>query len=138
MKGLLEQTSLSDSIQIDSAGTGAWHSGEKADARSREVAKTRGLRLTSRARQFKARDFDEFDYVLAMDSSNYSILKEMTDARTSSKLYMFRSFDPATPEGPDVPDPYYGGAKGFENVFDICQAACEGLLEYLKKNHDLS
>ena len=138
MKGLLEQANLSDSVYVDSAGTGAWHAGEKADARSREVAKTRGLQLTSRARQFKARDFDEFDYVLAMDESNYSSLKPMTDARTVSKLYMFRSFDPATPNGPDVPDPYYGGAQGFENVFDICQAACEGLLEHLEKNHDLS
>ena len=58
-----------------------------------------------------------------MDGSNYHSLKAMTDAKTSSKLYMFRSFDPATPDGPDVPDPYYGGAQGFENVFDICQAA---------------
>ena len=132
MQGLVDKRELSDSIQLDSAGTGAWHVGNKADARSREVAQTRGLELTSRARQFKASDFEKFDYVLAMDRSNYENLSAMATSEQQNKLHMFRSFDPATPHGPDVPDPYYGGPQGFEDVFDMCESACEGLLNHIQ------
>ena len=134
MKALVSKFSLENSIEVDSAGTGAWHSGEKADPRSRAVAQTRGLDLTSRSRQFKSEDFSEFDYVLAMDNSNLQNLRALADETSSTKLFLLRSFDPQSPKSADVPDPYYGGPRGFEDVFDICEAACTGLLHYIQKN----
>jgi protein-tyrosine phosphatase len=135
MQDLVDKAGLGHLIEIDSAGTDAYHAGEKADARSRKTAKARGLRLTSIARQFQVSDFEAFDYVLAMDASNYENLAAMANESSSPKLHMFRSFDPQSPAGAGVPDPYYGGPDGFDEVFDICEAACRGLLDHLKNTH---
>ena len=137
MQHLVAQRDLGDAITIDSAGTSAGHEGEKADPRTREVANQRGVPLTSRSRQFKAKAFANFEYVVAMDQSNLNNLRAMAKPGDESKLVMLRAFDPATPEGPDVPDPYYGGPSGFDDVYDICQAACEGFLEHLQRQHGL-
>ena len=137
MLKLIEDAGLSDRIVIDSAGTGAWHVGERADARSREEAESRGVRLTSRARRFEAGDFAAFEYVIAMDRSNRRDLLDL--ARTEAeraKVQLLRSFDDHA-DGLDVPDPYYGGSRGFANVFDICEAGCRALLSHVRTTHGL-
>lgn len=128
---LLEQRGLSDRVEVDSAGTGGYHIGEPADARSAQAARRRKVNLPSRARQFERADFQRFDYVLAMDTANLEALKRLG----GEKVYLLRDFDPASPKGSSVPDPYYGGEQGFEIVLDQCFAACEGLLEHLRKQH---
>ena len=138
MQGLVENAGLGDAIAIDSAGTGAYHVGEKADPRSRSTAEARGLTLRSISRQFVASDFETFDYVLAMDQDNFENLQSLAgNAEAQRRLFLFRSFDPVSPEGADVPDPYYGGPHGFDDVFDICQAACQGLLAHIQQTHQL-
>ena len=138
MLHLVHQAGLDHQITIDSAGTGAWHAGEKADARSRRVAQARGFELPSRARQFKEGDFAHFEYVLALDASNMKNLKALApDAQASEKVTLLRSWDSHEPGDYDVPDPYYGGERGFEDVFDLCERACQGLLTALIERHQL-
>jgi len=139
MRSLLEKEGLKDRIELDSAGTGSWHVGEPPDVRATETGAARGIELTGAARQFRAADFDRFDYVIAMDRSNRkNILKLAKTAEQKAKVHLFRSFDPSA-EGreEDTPDPYYGGPDGFERVFDICESACRGLLDHVRREHGL-
>ncbi|MFD2908111.1 low molecular weight protein-tyrosine-phosphatase [Flavobacterium ardleyense] len=110
---------------VDSAGTGAWHAGQLPDKRSIATAKNRGLDITNqRARQFKVSDFDTFDFIYVMDNSNYQdviALAPTKEAKLKVKLILNEIFPN---ENVDVPDPYYGGDDGFENVFDILEQAC--------------
>lgn len=139
MQHLLERAGLSGQVEVDSAGTGAYHVGEPADARARKTAEARGLRLGSISRQVTVEDFDRFDYVIAMDRSNQRDLLELArDDSDRAKVHLFRGFDPESPAGADVPDPYYGGPRGFDQVFDICEAAAEGLLAHLRGTGALS
>ncbi len=127
---LLAERGLEDRFEVDSAGTGGWHVGERAHPDTRAAAASRGIEIRSRARQFVAKDFDAFDYVVAMDGSNHRDLLRL--ARTDedrAKVHLFRDFDPAGAPGQGVPDPYYEG--GFDAVYDICEAAAEGLLAHL-------
>jgi protein-tyrosine phosphatase len=132
---LVTDAGLSDRIRIDSAGTGAYHVGERADARSRATALQRGITLESRARLFVAEDFERFDYLLAMDSKNLAHMERMArgDAQRK-KLALLRSYDPQA-KGRDVPDPYY--EDNFDEVFDICEAGCRGLLTHIVQTHRL-
>ena len=126
---------LSERIHVDSAGTAAYHTGEPADARSAAAARGRGVRLVSRARPFEAHDFGRFDYVVAMDRENRAALQALAPTReASTRIHLLRSFDPEAPPDADVPDPYYGGERGFEDVFDLCDAACRGLLSALQRD----
>lgn len=130
MRALVEEAGLGDRVTVDSAGTSAWHIGEKPDPRSRQCARERGVELRSRGRQFVAKDFGHFEYVLAMDGDNREELLTLApDDRARGSVYLLRSFDADSPANADVPDPYYGGERGFDDVFDICEAACRGLLE---------
>jgi len=135
---LLDSEQLEDRVVADSAGTAGYHVGERPDTRSLAAARARGFTLPGVGRQFQASDFERFDYVLAMDRSNLSLLERMasTDAHRA-KLYLFRNFDPASTPGSEVPDPYYSGEDRFERVLDICAAAARGLLAHLRKTHDL-
>ncbi len=136
---LVEERGLLKEIRIDSAGTSGWHVGEAADKRSRATARERGVDLPSRSRQFIEDDFVVFDYVLAMDRVNRTELHAIApDAEACDKVYLFRDFDPAGAKGADVPDPYYGGPRGFDDVFDLCEASARGLLEHLCAEFDLS
>jgi len=138
MQHLVRRANLEDAIAVDSAGTAAYHAGERADHRSRATAMERGIAITSIARQFVESDFSDFDYVLAMDQANLDQLASLCpDDDAREKLFLMRSFDSRSEAAASVPDPYYGGAGGFDDVFDICQAACEGLLSHLKKVHRL-
>lgn len=138
MQKLVDDAGLQQALALDSAGTGAYHVGEKADPRSRSTARARGVTLTSISRQFVASDFATFDYVLAMDTENLMNLSPLAKGKEEQeRLFLFRSFDPSSPEGADVPDPYYGGPTGFDDVFDICEAACRGLLAHIQETHKL-
>ena len=132
MADLVEKAGLADQITIDSAGTGPWHVGELPDARARAAAKKRGLHLTSRGRQLSEADFDRFDLIVVMDDVNLRHVEQMAGRRTTPEIRLLRSFDPASPPNAHVPDPYAGGADGFEHVLDLCEAACAGLLAYAK------
>lgn len=138
MRHLLAEAGLGGAIHVDSAGTAAYHTGERPDRRSAAAARARGIDLPGRARQFTREDWDEFDYVLAMDADNHAELaRRAPNAAARAKLHLFRDFDPASPRGSSTPDPYYGGANGFEEVLDICEAACQGLLVRLRADHGI-
>jgi protein-tyrosine phosphatase len=96
------------------------------------------LDLSSRARQFVPDDWSRCDYVLAMDQQNFDDLATSApDAKARAKLGLLRAFDPNSPPGAAVPDPYHGGPEGFEHVLDLCEAACEGLLAHIRREHQL-
>lgn len=138
MRKLLKAEGLSGQIEVDSAGTGDWHVGESPDRRAREVGKLRGLDLRGRARRFQPKDFETFDYVVVMDKANLHALQRLAEhERHTGKIDLFRNYDPGSPRNADVPDPYYGGAEGFEIVIDICEAACRGLLDSIRTEHRL-
>ena len=134
---LVSEHELTDRIVIDSAGTHAYHIGEAPDARATVAASRRGIDLsTQRARRVAPVDFDEFDYVLAMDSSNYADLSELCAEEHGNKLRLFLEFADV-PGVSDVPDPYYGGTTGFERVLDLIEEGSQGLLEALRRQHGL-
>lgn len=133
---LVMDARLSDIIEIDSAGTAGYHVGERADARSRMFAQRRGYELSSLARQFQPSDFERFDYVLAMDSANFaelSALQKGLKKASRAQLRLLRDFDALAAPNSSVPDPYFGGDHGFEEVLDLCERACAGLLQHLLK-----
>ena len=130
---LVEQANLEEKYETDLAGTSGWHVGERPDSRMRQIALSHGLRYRGRSRQFKPKDFDRFDLVIAMDSSNLRSLLGMTRTpEEQDKVHMMRVFDPQAGPNDPVPDPYYGGIDGFEEVYRIVERACHGLLEALE------
>ena len=130
---LVNQKKLEQKIIVTSAGTGGWHIGNLPDERMRRTAQSKGIQLESRARQFQSADFNRFNLVLAMDHSNLARLEEIAPSNLSpEKLMLFRSFDPECNGNQDVPDPYYGGAKGFEEVYSMVKRTCPPLLDYIK------
>jgi len=118
-------------VTLDSAGTGGWHAGEPPDPRARAAAARRGYELVHRARTFVAADFARFDLVLAMDARNLADLQRLASGVAAPPIALLRGYDPTAPAGAEVPDPYAGGPAGFEDVLDICERACRGLLESL-------
>jgi protein-tyrosine phosphatase len=134
MRALVTRAGLDGSIELDSAGTGSWHVGSPPDARAAAAAAGRGMPLNGAARQVRPEDFQRFDLLIAMDRANRrELLRLASGAEQRAKVRLLREFDPASAgaEDLDVPDPYYGAPGGFEEVFDLVQAACEGLLEQL-------
>jgi protein-tyrosine phosphatase len=132
MRALVRDAGLAERIEVDSAGTGSWHVGEPPDARATRVARRRGIVLEGAARQVRPRDFEEFDLLLAMDGANLRNLRQLApDEAARAKVRLLREFDPAAAGDLDVPDPYYGGAGGFEQVLDLVHAACASLLKQL-------
>ncbi len=129
---LVTEAGLGEAIEIDSAGTHAYHVGNPPDPRAQETALRRGMDLSDlRARQVCAEDFERFDYILAMDEDNYTSLSLVCPAEHQRKLRLLMEY--ATHWGErEVPDPYYGGDQGFERVFDMVEAACRGLLEEIR------
>lgn len=137
MRHLVKQAGLEGEIEMDSAGIGAWHAGNPPDARSAAVGARRGIPVMGNARQVTTKDFAGFDLLIAMDKSNREdlwALAPMASAR--QQVQLLRDFDPQGPRHADVPDPYYGGPEGFEQVFDICLLACAGVLEHLRASKD--
>lgn len=138
MKHLVAQAGLQGSIQVDSAGTSAYHVGEPPERRAVASASRRGIDISGRSRQFVREDFQRFDYVLAMDGSNQKDLLALApNDEAEAKVSLLRSFDPASSPDAGVPDPYYGGADGFELVLDLCLAACQGLLGRVREEYSI-
>jgi protein-tyrosine phosphatase len=134
MQTYLERDGLEDCIKVDSAGILSYHQGELPDSRMRAHAIKRGYNLVSRSRPVKSDDFDDFDLILGMDDQNIDGLRELAPSpEAQQKIRRMADFCQRIPTD-CVPDPYFGGASGFENVLDILEDACEGLLEYLKNN----
>lgn len=126
---------LGHAIATDSAGTHDYHIGDAPDSRARAAAKRRGVDISDlRGRQVTREDFERFDYVLAMDRSNLRQLARLCPKGAESRLRLFLEFAPGA--GLDeVPDPYYGGAEGFEHVLDLAETAAEGLLAHIRAAH---
>jgi protein-tyrosine phosphatase len=116
-------------VEVDSAGTGDWHAGDLPDYRARQTGQRRGCNMDMRARQMRARDFQDFDLIVALDQMNLRDLQRWPGS-IHDKIRLARSFDPSA-EHMDVPDPYYGSIEDFEKVGDMLERACEGLLDYL-------
>jgi len=137
MRTLVARDGLADSIELESAGTGAWHVGSPPDRRASQTAAARGIALDGAARQVRPEDFEDFDLLLAMDRQNLRELQQLAPGESErAKVQLLRRFDPASQSLDiaelDVPDPYYGGPGGFDRVFDLVQAACKGLLEQIR------
>ncbi len=128
-RALVEQEGVEHLVEIDSAGTGAWHIGEPPDDRATTTAQQRGIDISRQsARKVKPQDFVHYDYILAMDMENHMNLMRMAPDEPRHKVRLFLEFAPDQPER-EVPDPYYGGGQGFEHVLDLVQAASRGLLD---------
>ena len=120
---------------VDSAGTGAWHAGERADPRMRAAGRRRGMDVTSVARQVTREDFDRFDHVFAMDASNLRALRRLAPAEHHGKIRLYRDLDPESP-GEDVPDPYDGDIADFDEVLDIVTRTGRELLRTIAAKHE--
>jgi len=131
----VEQEGLAHSIHIDSAGTHDYHIGDAPDGRTQRAALQRGYDMSGlRGRQVEVGDFARFDYVLAMDEANLSILQRLRPRDAESHLGLFLEFAEKHDER-EVPDPYYGGAQGFEHVLDLVEDAATGLLRHIRQQH---
>ncbi|MDD4374958.1 MAG: low molecular weight phosphotyrosine protein phosphatase [Bacteroidales bacterium] len=120
-------------VTADSAGTSAWHAGEKADRRMRQTAKNRGYELTSISRPVVSSDFDVFDYLIAMDDKNYDDLRQKAETTAQmNKVLRMRDFF-SDKRYDHVPDPYYGGTQGFEMVIDLLEDASDNLIKFIQK-----
>lgn len=120
-------------IEVDSAGTHAYHLGDVPDARARRAASSRGIDLSGmRARRVQATDFERFDLVLAMDALNQLALLDLCPPDLHGRVRLFLDFAPQLGRR-DVPDPYYGGANGFEHVLDLVEEASAGLIEHIRR-----
>lgn len=132
--GRLEEEGLTDKVEVDSAGTASWHIGKAPDPRSQQAALARGIDISDQqARQVSEQDFQTFDYIIAMDRSNYADLKAIYEKVGGTKPQLFlrafgRSFDEH-----EVLDPYYGGEAGFRHVIDLVEDACDGLIIDIRK-----
>ena len=137
-QGMVDASGLGDVIAVDSAGTGDWHIGRSPDQRTAQVAASRGYDLSElRARLVTGEDFDQFDYVIAMDRANLQNLESMRPPHFSGYLGLFLDFACGDSHS-EVPDPYYGGESGFELVFDLVEDASRGLLEHIRGQHQLA
>lgn len=140
LQSLVDERQLGNDVFVDSAGTSSYHIGEPADKRMRAAAKQRGITLTSRSRMVSPRDLNKFDLVVAMDKANLRELEGMVAGQGRGNIRLLSDF---LPEGSvfsgdksgkwpsEVPDPYYGGDEGFEQVLDMLLAACPALLDEL-------
>jgi len=131
---LAEQDGVGEFYEVDSAGISGWHVGEPPDARMIRVASQHGFTYDGRSRQFRRSDFDKFDWIIAMDQDNADdLLRIALTQEQAGKIHLFRSFDPLSGKDLSVPDPYYGGIQGFENVYQIVERSTRGLLNYLEQ-----
>mgnify|MGYP003639560130 CR=1 FL=1 len=137
MRHLVEQQDLSSSFDLDSAGTAGWHTGNPPDSRMTNAAQARGIKMKGQARQVQSADFETYDWIFAMDRSNFDDLLEVRDQckKPSARLILFCELCEEHDED-EVPDPYYGGPEGFEKVLDLLEDGCSHFLDHWK-NHSL-
>lgn len=125
-------------LYIESGGTGGWHAGEPADTRAQHVLIDNGYTHKHTAQQISHTWFHTFDYLIVMDAHNRQALERIAEQHTHShkqKIRMLREFDNAAPRNAEVPDPYYGDMKDFEEVLRMVERACDGLVDFLKKKN---
>jgi protein-tyrosine phosphatase len=141
LEKILDERGLSDRVAVESSGTGAWHVGEDADSRMRATAARHGLPFHHGARHLTRREVESYDLLFAMDRGHYRHILGMADGDVGERLYVFRQFDPELTGGgdrlsvdraPDVPDPYYGGADGFEAVYAMVERTCRAIVDHLE------
>lgn len=134
---LIEREGLMAAVEIDSAGTHAYHVGERPDGRAQTAAAKRGANIGRlRGRHASAEDIRKFDYVLAMDRENYEDLLAVCPVGMEKKIRLLLEFAPNRPEN-EVPDPYFGSYSGFDRVLDMIEEAAAGLLAHLRRQHGL-
>jgi len=132
---LVEQAGMDARIEVDSAGTGGYHVGDPPDGRAQAAARHRGIDIArQRARKVRRADFHDFDYILAMDRDNHENLAAICPPDEVHRLRLFLDFAPQAGRR-DVPDPYYGGAGGFDKVLDLVEDASRGLLDHIRETH---
>jgi protein-tyrosine phosphatase len=130
LRHLAAERGLSDALTIDSYGTGPWHVGQPIDPRALQALRGRGYELDHTARMIDADDIAEHDLVVAIDRGHEADLQHLAHTvEEAAKVRLLRSYDPAVGPDPDIPDPYYGGAGGFDRVLDLIEAGCRGLLD---------
>jgi protein-tyrosine phosphatase len=129
MRALLAEHGLGDRLRVDSAGTTAYHAGDSPDERMRAAAERRGYRLEGSARPLELEDFDRFDLIVAMDRANLRDIRALSRDVDGQVRLLSHFLAPGSPV--DVPDPYYGGGRGFETVLDMIEGACPAILEHL-------
>jgi protein-tyrosine phosphatase len=135
----VQQQCLAAQIAVDSAGTSDWHVGEAPDQRSIAAGQRRGYDLSVlRARQVQASDFHRFDYILAMDAQNLLALQRLSPPAPRAKLALLLDYSQRSSELREVPDPYSHNSAAFEQVLDLCEDACAGLLQHLQQLQPLS
>jgi len=129
-KHVIKERNLIQCFELDSAGTGAYHVGSMPDQRAKEVCEQNGIKLLHQARQVHVRDFEIFDYIIAMDTHNFKHLQQMS---SGSCLMMMRDFDVHAHADKNVPDPYYGGVEGFQKVYEMLLHSSHGLVDHLMR-----
>lgn len=135
---LVVEAGLESRFRIDSAGTSGYHDGDPPDARTAQVAARRGVDVAGASRQVRSEDVASFDYLIVMDAENLRAVERLVARGASeAEVRLLRDFDPEADEGRDVPDPYFGGPDGFENVHDMVERSARGLLEHLVDHHGL-
>jgi protein-tyrosine phosphatase len=147
-RGVVTEAGLEDRFRIDSAGTSGYHAGDPPDRRTAAVAARRGVTVDGRSRKMLASDLRAFDYVLVMDAENLRAVHRLAAGAgpgsaagagpgAAPEIRLFREFDPAADGDLDVPDPYYGGAGGFEEVHDLVERSARGLLDHIRQARGL-
>ena len=138
---VVTEEGLGDRFRIDSAGTSGYHDGESPDPRTTEVAARRGVEVSGTSRKVTRRDAVEFDYLVAMDADNLREVEALVDRANldgdGPATHLLREFDPESDGDLEVPDPYFGGPQGFDNVHDLVERSARGLLAFLKTEHEL-
>lgn len=130
----LKALGLEDRIEVDSMGTGSWHIGHAPDPRSQAICRAHGIDISAhRAQQTTRANLSKFDLILACDTQNYADLERLTD---SSRLDLLMHFAPGATQK-SVPDPYYGSEDGFETVFNMCEAAVDGLINEIRQRYNI-
>ena len=134
MRHIVKEKGLADDIEIDSAAIGPWHVGELPDARMRQCGARHGYAFNSRARQLTSTDFGRFDLIIGMDHDNIRAIRaKARNAEDEQKIHLMADYLRHHPNQSTIPDPYYGGERGFELVIELLEDACEGLATSLKK-----
>lgn len=130
---IVEKNGVTGNFEVDSAGLGDWHVGNKADSRMRSHAEKRGYNITHRARQVQKDDLEKFDYIVAMDEQNVRGLNALARSdKQRGKIIRMRDFL-SKYESNIIPDPYYGGPEDFEHVIDLLEDSCEGFYQFTSK-----
>lgn len=128
----LRESGWDKTVSCDSAGTGDWHVGEPPDPRTQAVARRYSLPLNHAGRQFAPADFDTYDYIIAMDQNNLRDIRAQEPKTTSSQLFLMRAFEDE-PAQKDVPDPYWGGEQGFDDMYHLLYQCCANVLTHIQQ-----